>query len=219
MELLLWQPERVNFTNLEHCGGRSARTHARGFARAFPFARPGRGRPGGAAPATGRGAVGPGRQLRAQERAQDVGSGLVLERHGPRRAPGVGGLPAGRGGRRGGRRLPPLCPAVPGHRPVAPPDQRGGHRPGDDRRGGPGLAAGGAGRRGWGDSPGTLGGGRRQARHQGLCGGDAEAGPAHGGAAAQGPRSCTSATPGPTHGGPAANGNSTDASTAATWGA
>ncbi len=39
VELLLWQPERVNFTNLEHCGGRSARTHARWFARDFPFAR------------------------------------------------------------------------------------------------------------------------------------------------------------------------------------
>ena len=39
VELLLWQPERVNFTNLERCGGRSARTHARWFARDFPFAR------------------------------------------------------------------------------------------------------------------------------------------------------------------------------------
>ena len=38
MELLLWQPERVNFTTLEHCGGWSARTHARWFARDFPFA-------------------------------------------------------------------------------------------------------------------------------------------------------------------------------------
>ena len=37
--LLLWQPERVNFTNLERYGGRSARTHARWFGRAFPFAR------------------------------------------------------------------------------------------------------------------------------------------------------------------------------------
>lgn len=39
VELLRWQPERVNFTNLEHCGGRSARTHARWFARDFPCAR------------------------------------------------------------------------------------------------------------------------------------------------------------------------------------
>ena len=38
VELLLWQPERVNFTNLERCGGWSARTHARWFARDFPFA-------------------------------------------------------------------------------------------------------------------------------------------------------------------------------------
>ena len=37
--LLLWLPGRVNFTNLEHYGGRSARTHARWFARPFPFAR------------------------------------------------------------------------------------------------------------------------------------------------------------------------------------
>ena len=39
VELLQWQPERVNFTNLEHCDGWSARTHARWFARDFPFAR------------------------------------------------------------------------------------------------------------------------------------------------------------------------------------
>ena len=39
VDLLLWQPERVHFTHLERCGGRSARTHARWFARDFPFAR------------------------------------------------------------------------------------------------------------------------------------------------------------------------------------
>ena len=39
VELLQWLPERVNFTNLEHCGGWSVRTHARWFARAVPFAR------------------------------------------------------------------------------------------------------------------------------------------------------------------------------------
>ena len=38
-ELLQWLPGRVNFTNLEHYGGRSARSHARWFARPFPFAR------------------------------------------------------------------------------------------------------------------------------------------------------------------------------------
>ncbi|MYC62557.1 MAG: transposase [Caldilineaceae bacterium SB0661_bin_34] len=37
--LLQWLPGRLNFTNLEHYGGRSARTHARWFARPFPFAR------------------------------------------------------------------------------------------------------------------------------------------------------------------------------------
>lgn len=37
--LLQWLPERANFTGLEHCGGRSARTHARWFARPFPFVR------------------------------------------------------------------------------------------------------------------------------------------------------------------------------------
>lgn len=37
--LLQWLSGRVNFTNLEHYGGRSARTHARWFARPFPFAR------------------------------------------------------------------------------------------------------------------------------------------------------------------------------------
>ena len=37
--LLQWLPERVNFTHLERYGGWSARTHARWFARAFPFAR------------------------------------------------------------------------------------------------------------------------------------------------------------------------------------
>ena len=37
--LLQWLPGRVNFTTLEHYGGRSARTHARWFARPFPFAR------------------------------------------------------------------------------------------------------------------------------------------------------------------------------------
>ena len=39
VDLLLWQPERVHFTNLERGGGWSARTHARWFARDFPFAR------------------------------------------------------------------------------------------------------------------------------------------------------------------------------------
>ena len=38
-ELLQWLPGRLNFTGLEHYGGRSARTHARWFARPFPFAR------------------------------------------------------------------------------------------------------------------------------------------------------------------------------------
>ena len=37
--LLQWLPGRLNFTGLEHYGGRSARTHARWFARSFPFAR------------------------------------------------------------------------------------------------------------------------------------------------------------------------------------
>ncbi len=39
VELWQWLPERVNFTNLEFCGDRSVPTHARWFARAFPFAR------------------------------------------------------------------------------------------------------------------------------------------------------------------------------------
>ena len=38
MALLQWLPGRLNFTGLEHCGGWSARTHARWFARPFPFA-------------------------------------------------------------------------------------------------------------------------------------------------------------------------------------
>ena len=37
--LLQWLLGHVNFTNLEHYGGRSARSHARWFARPFPFAR------------------------------------------------------------------------------------------------------------------------------------------------------------------------------------
>ena len=37
--LLQWLPGHLNFTNLEHYGGHSARTHARWFARPFPFAR------------------------------------------------------------------------------------------------------------------------------------------------------------------------------------
>lgn len=37
--LLQWLPGRLNFTGLEHYGGRSARTHARWFGRPFPFAR------------------------------------------------------------------------------------------------------------------------------------------------------------------------------------
>ena len=37
--MLQWLPGRLNFTNLEHYGGRSARTHARWFGRPFPFAR------------------------------------------------------------------------------------------------------------------------------------------------------------------------------------
>ena len=37
--LLQWLPGRLNFTNLERYGGRSARTHARWFACPFPFAR------------------------------------------------------------------------------------------------------------------------------------------------------------------------------------
>ena len=39
IELLQWLPGRLNFTSLEHYGGRSARTHARWFTRPFPFAR------------------------------------------------------------------------------------------------------------------------------------------------------------------------------------
>ena len=34
--LLQWLPGRLNFTGLEPCGGRSARTHVRWFARPFP---------------------------------------------------------------------------------------------------------------------------------------------------------------------------------------
>ncbi len=37
--MLQWLPGRLHFTNLEHYGGRSARTHARWFGRPFPFAR------------------------------------------------------------------------------------------------------------------------------------------------------------------------------------
>lgn len=37
--LLQWLPGRANFTGLEHYGGWSARTHARWFARPFPFVR------------------------------------------------------------------------------------------------------------------------------------------------------------------------------------
>ncbi len=39
VELLQWLPGRANFTSLDHYGGRSARAHARWFARPFPFAR------------------------------------------------------------------------------------------------------------------------------------------------------------------------------------
>ena len=59
VELLQWQPERVNFTNLEHCGGRSARTHARWFARDFPFARLAVAALGAAHPLPVEGAPGP----------------------------------------------------------------------------------------------------------------------------------------------------------------
>ena len=39
MELPRWLSERVHFTNLERCGGRSVRIHAHWFARSFPCAR------------------------------------------------------------------------------------------------------------------------------------------------------------------------------------
>ena len=39
IELLQWLPERVSFTNLECGSGWSVRTHARWFARSFPFTR------------------------------------------------------------------------------------------------------------------------------------------------------------------------------------
>ena len=39
MALLQWLPGRLNFTGLEHYGGRPARTPARWFARPFPLAR------------------------------------------------------------------------------------------------------------------------------------------------------------------------------------
>ena len=90
-------PERVNFTNLEHCGGWSVRTHARWFARDFSFAhlavaalgRRTRSRSGNCGlwtPAScPRAGTGPG------------APGLVLEQHGPRRAAGAGGFPTGGG--------------------------------------------------------------------------------------------------------------------------
>ena len=60
--------------------GEPARTHARWFARPFPFAR---------LAVSALGAVHP----------RSMWELLVLERHGPRRPLGAGSLPAGRGGR------------------------------------------------------------------------------------------------------------------------
>ena len=118
-------PGRVNFTGLDDYGGRSARTHARWFARPLPSVRltvtalgavyP-RDRPVGVA--------GPGCQLRAQVRSRDLGCGLVLERHSSRRPLRPGGKAAGVSGCQG-RGCPSfLCPPVPGHRPLASGDGR-----------------------------------------------------------------------------------------------
>ncbi|MCY4522165.1 MAG: transposase [Caldilineaceae bacterium] len=84
VELLQWLPGRINFTGLEHYGGWSVRTHARWFGRPFPFARLAVAA-GGAGGGARRGC-----QLRVQERAPDLGHGLVWERHGPRRPLGAG---------------------------------------------------------------------------------------------------------------------------------
>ena len=108
--------------------------------------------------------AGPGRQLRGQERRRNLGHGLVLERHGPGRPLGPGGHAAGGRGRRGRGRLPPLRPPVPGPRPRAPADVRGGHRSGNGRRDGPGPAGGGGRGRGQGKPRCALGGRGRRLR-------------------------------------------------------
>ena len=85
-DLLQWLPGRVHFTGLKHYGGRSARTHARWFARPFPFV---------CLAVTTLEAVHPREQWEllaldwmptsCQERSRNLGCRLVLERHGPRR--------------------------------------------------------------------------------------------------------------------------------------
>ena len=156
--LLPWLPGRVHFTGLAYYGGRSARTPARGFARPFPCAR---------LAVAALGAVPP----RSVWELPVLDAGLVSKSG--RGTWGAGWFRAGGRGCGGGRCPSPLCPAVPGCRPIAPADLRVGHGPGDGRRRGPGPAAGG-------------GRGRGPREPQGARGGRAGAGPARGGAVAQG---------------------------------
>ena len=185
VELLLWQPERVHFTNLERCGGGSARTHARWFARDFPFARLAVAALGAAQPQL----VGELLALDASfvpkrgDRTRGLGwfwSGMARA---ARRAPGSPCWP-----RWTPRRAVPT-PSAPGS-PRAPrrPSARPAGRPRAGRR--PSMRAWPCcGRRS------TPGPGRFSrcagwpppaARHQDRHGGSAEAGPAHGGTVAQG---------------------------------
>ena len=96
VELLPWLLERVNFTILKRCGGRSVHTHARWFARSFPFARLAVAAPGALLVLD--------TSFVPKNRRKTWGT----DWHGPRSTPGSGGLPAGRRGCRGGRCLP-LC--------------------------------------------------------------------------------------------------------------
>ena len=96
-ELRRWLPGRVNFTNLEHYGGWSTRTHARWFARPFPFAR---------LAVAALGAVHPRELLIVDVNATFVsksrhGTWGWFARHGLHHSLWVGGHPTG-GGRRAG---------------------------------------------------------------------------------------------------------------------
>ena len=120
VELLLWQPERVHFTNLERCGGGSARTHAHWFARDFPFARLAVAALGAAHPQP----VGELLALDASfvpKSGNEAGAWAGFGAAWPALRAGARGLLAGGRGCRGGRCLPLQSP-------------------GDDRRRGPSSA-------------------------------------------------------------------------------